>query len=371
MIHKIPFIDLKRSSVSGHEILSKISNSLENCNFSGGVEVEKFERALESKLNVKNVVSCGNGTDALQLALKALDIGKGDNVIVPNLTFWATCEAVVNMGAEPIIVDIEERTFALDPSLVEDAILKFKPKALIVVNLYGGCSTHLEDIFHLALKHGVKVIHDNAQAFGVAYDGISIFQKFSDISTLSFYPAKVLGAAGDAGAVLTSSDNLAKKIRQLANHGRKDHYSYDYFGFNSRLDSIQALYLNEKLALIDAEIQSRKQADEFYFQNIKSDFLSIYAWENRIKNNGYLNISLCNDRLIREKIESILVAEGIGFGRVYPETISSQAVCRNFPNIETGVSEKISKIIINLPLFSGITQNELQYVVSKVNGIQL
>lgn len=217
----IPFIDLKRSRVRDPKFHVDVMDAVNACNFSGGSIIENFESIIAEKLSIKHAIGCANGTDAIQIALKALDIGPGDKVIIPNLTFWATCEAVVTVGAEPVILDIELETFAIDPGLLIDFLKVNKVKALILVNLYGGASKYIQDISDICKSYGIFLIQDNAQAFGVKVKGHSIFENYADISTTSFYPAKVLGAAGDAGAIFTNCDDLALKIRKIANHGGK------------------------------------------------------------------------------------------------------------------------------------------------------
>ncbi len=367
----VPFIDLKRSSIRDQKFFDDIREAVSSCNFSGGPTIEKFERLISERLSIKHAIGCANGTDALQIALKALNIGPGDKVIVPDLTFWATCEAVVTVGAEPVILDIEMETFSIDPHLLEDYLKKTKVKALILVNLYGGASKYIAEISSMCKFYGVKLIQDNAQAYGVKYDNESIFQNYADICTTSFYPAKVLGAAGDAGAILTNCDELVLKARKIANHGRKDHYSYEYFGYNSRIDVLQAIYLIYKLQGIDLEIKSRLQTNLEYLHKINHPALKVFAFPGVISGNGYLNVILLNSEEQRISMEENLRKNGIGYGRVYPETISEQGICKKFLSISKGNAKKLSRTILNLPLFPGITEDEISYVVNSVNNCNL
>lgn len=367
----VPFIDLKRSCVRDPKFYDEIREIVSLCNFSGGPTIEKFESMISERLLIKHAVGCANGTDALQIALKALDIGPGDKVIIPDLTFWATCEAVVTVGAEPVILDIELDTFSIDPQLLENFLKKSQVKALILVNLYGGASKHINEISSMCKNYGVFLIQDNAQAYGVKFKGESIFKNYADICTTSFYPAKVLGAAGDAGAIFSNNDELALKARMIANHGRKDHYSYDYFGYNSRIDVMQASYLMYKLQVIDLEIKSRVYTNITYHNYIDNAALKIFSFPEEISGNGYLNVMLLNSKEQRISMEDCLKRNGIGYGRVYPETISEQSICKKFQVISKGNAEMISKTILNLPLFPGITDDEISHVVNSVNNCKL
>jgi dTDP-4-amino-4,6-dideoxygalactose transaminase len=367
----VPFIDLTRSAIRQPQFYEDVKKIVHNCSFSGAPIIEEFECEIAHKLSVNYAIGCANGTDALQIALRALNIGAADKVIIPNLTFWATCEAVVNVGAEPVIVDIELETFALDPNLLEVAIRESNIKAVILVNLYGGASKYIAEISRICRDNGIYLIQDNAQAYGVKYKGESIFKEFSDISTISFYPAKVLGAAGDAGALFTNSGKLAGMARKIANHGRKNHYSYEFFGYNSRIDAIQALYLVYKLRLIDTEIGLRVSAEFLYKDKIKNNIVKIFSFPEDVKVNGYLNIALLDSKEARVLMEEYLRNQKIGYGRVYPETISHQEICKDFKKILNGNAQKISDTILNLPLFAGMSNDEILHVVDSVNDFQL
>ena len=193
-----------------------------NAQFIGGAEVATLESRLQQSLHVAHAISCANGTDAIQLALRAVGVGAGDTVLVPNVTFWATFEAVVNVGAHPVTVDADIRDGGVCFESFERALREIRPKAALVAHLYGWGSARLNDLRALCRQHGVPLIEDGAQAYGVTYQGAPIFQG-ADISTTSFYPAKVLGAAGDGGAVFTDNAELADKVRRLGNHGRTAH----------------------------------------------------------------------------------------------------------------------------------------------------
>lgn len=266
----IPFIDLKRTELGFHQtLMDKFHSVTLGAQFIGGSEVVTLENRLKAELQVEHAVTCANGTDAIQLALRAVGVGMGDMVLVPNVTFWATFEAVVNVGAKPVTVDADISDGGVNFDAFAEAIQKIKPKAALVAHLYGWGSDRLLELRALCRQEGVVLVEDGAQAFGVMYQDVPIF-KGAHISTTSFYPAKVLGAAGDGGAVFTDDAELADTVRRLGNHGRTAHYGYGDVGWNSRLDSLQAAFLNLSLDYIHARIASRLEAVTFYLDHLPS-----------------------------------------------------------------------------------------------------
>jgi UDP-2-acetamido-2-deoxy-ribo-hexuluronate aminotransferase len=364
----IPFIDLKRNNNLDRFFFQNIKKFFNKKIFSGGEIIDKLESKLAKKLDTKYCVSCANGTDALQIALRSLKIGKGDKVLVSNNTFWATLEAVINVGADPIICDIELKTFGYDLTLVKKILKKYKIKAIISANLYGGCSENLPQIDALCKKKNIFHIQDNAQAFGVKLQNKSIFN-YGIISTVSFYPAKVLGASGDAGAIFTNNKKIYEIAKKVRNHGRKTHYSYDYYGFNSRTDCIHALYILHRLNFIDKEIKDRVQKNLIYKNNLINKNLNFHSWDNKIKFNGYLNMIICKEKAIRFKLEKKLIKNKIGYGRVYPETLCSQKINYKIKKELNGNSQYLCDRIINLPLFPGIKKKEILKVIEIINEI--
>lgn len=337
--------------------------------FVGGSEVADLELRLQSYLGVAHAVTCANGTDALQLALRAADVGAGDVVLVPNLTFWATFEAVVNVGARPATVDADLRDGGVCLEAFEQALREAKPKAALVAHLYGWGSAHLIELRALCRRYGVILVEDSAQAFGVRFDGQSVF-KDAHISTTSFYPAKVLGAAGDGGAVFSNDKALADKVRRLGNHGRTAHYGYGEVGWNSRLDALQAAFLNLSMDHIEARIASRLDAVRFYQAHLPSTGIQSMNAPSGYSENGYCNVCLVPDLEQKARLEASLKAEGIGFGNIYPSVMSGQPGAAPYFAGHFGgqAAERLCASVLNLPLFPYMTEAELRHVVDVVTA---
>jgi dTDP-4-amino-4,6-dideoxygalactose transaminase len=365
---KIPFIDISRyESGFQQEWLEKICTMSASSQFIGGVEVSTFEENLKSSLGVRYAVSCANGTDAIQLGLRALGVEAGDVVLVPNATFWATFEAVVNVGGVPVTIDIDLKDGGIDLQAFEDAVKAEKPKAAVVAHLYGWGTRHILELRSLCIKHGVMLIEDGAQCFGVIHQGESLF-KGALISTTSFYPAKVLGAAGDAGAVFTDDAGLAESVRRLGNHGRTAHYGYGNVGWNSRLDSLQAAFLNLSMKHIGARIQSRRESAEEYRIRLSAVGLTPMRPPIGYVENGYCNVCLLPDLIQKDQLEAILKSRNIGFGNIYPGAMSVQEGAKKYLKGHYGGrnAEELSKSVLNLPLFAYMKKEEIDYVVESV-----
>lgn len=332
--------------------------------FIGGAEVSKLEARLQTELQVAHAVTCANGTDAIQLALRAVGVGQGDLVLVPNVTFWATFEAVVNVGARPVTVDADLSDGGVSFSAFAQAIRECQPKAALVAHLYGWGSARLQELRDLCRDEGVVLVEDGAQAFGVRFLGASIY-KGAHISTTSFYPAKVLGAAGDGGAVFTNDPELADKVRRLGNHGRTAHYGYGDVGWNSRLDSLQAAFLNLSLDHIEARIASRREAVAFYQKHLPATGIELMSAPAGYEENGYCNVCLVPDVDLKARLEASLKAEGVGFGNIYPSVMSSQSGAGTYLAGHFGgqVGEQLCSSVLNLPLFPYMTESELRRVV--------
>ncbi len=367
----IPFIDLKRIEPDFMDRWLPIVNDISrNFSFIGGKHVESLEKNLTDWTQTTYAVSCANGTDAIQLALRAAGVQKNDAVLLPDATFWATFEAVVNVGANPYTVAVDVNDGCLDFHAFEKAIEEVKPKAAIVVHLYGWGPARLADIRHLCKTKGVILIEDGAQSFGTTYQGQSIYKE-AQISTTSFYPAKVLGAAGDGGAVFTNDSELAAVVRQLSNHGRTSHYGHGLVGWNSRMDSIQAAYVNLSLEYFDARLKSRQQSALRYRELLKQpNLLNICPGSEYIEN-GYCNVNLAVSNAIRTEIEAQLKLGGIGFGNIYPMAVSDQPGA--VPFLGKHIGEKsatdMAERVLNLPLFPYMTEQELLEITSLINKI--
>ena len=366
----IPFIDLKRTEEGFHEeLIKKIHFMTLGAQFIAGAEVAILEERLKAKLQVSHAITCANGTDALQLALRAVGVGIGDSVLVPNVTFWATFEAVVNVGAKPVTVDADIRDGGVSFAAFEQAMRETRPKAALVAHLYGWGSAHLRELRQLCNEQGVVLVEDGAQAFGVLYGGESIF-KGAHISTTSFYPAKVLGAAGDGGAVFTDDAELADTVRRLGNHGRTAHYGGDV-GWNSRLDSLQAAFLNLSLDHIDARIASRRKSANFYRNNLLATNIHVMRAPEDYQENGYCNVCLVPNVATKLLLEARLKLEGIGFGNIYPSVMSRQSGAAAYLKSHFGgeVGEQLCGSVLNLPLFPYMLDTELQRVIEVVGEV--
>ena len=351
----VPFIDLKRFE----------DDFLDRWN-----EVEMLEEILARWTENKFAVTCGNGTDAIQIALRAVDVRKNDLVLVPNMTFWATFEAIINVGATPVTVDSSINDGGVDFDAFVEAVEKLKPKAAIIAHLYGWGTKYLKKIRDYCKENNVLLVEDGAQCFGTQYDGNSIY-KGALISTTSFYPAKVLGAAGDGGAVFSNDSTLAKRARQLSNHGRTSHYGHGLVGWNSRLDSLQAAYLAIAIDYLPARIESRREAIRFYQEKLSDTFVhQMLAPFNYIEN-GYCNVGLIENPDLKSSVEAVLRSYDIGFGNIYPGAMSDQECSSQFMHSHFGGAEaqKICKSVINLPVFPYITNNELDTVVNVIKQV--
>jgi len=361
----IPFIDLKRFEPGFHSaLMAKLQEMTLNAQFIGGAEVSTLEARLAEKVEVSHAVTCANGTDALQLALRAVGVGEGDLVLVPEMTFWATFEAVINVGAKPITVDSCMADGGVDFAAFEEAVRTVQPKAALIAHLYGWGSAQLSGIRALCKQHGVVLVEDGAQAFGVKFEGSSIY-RHAEISTTSFYPAKVLGAAGDGGAVFTNNKELADKVRSLSNHGRTAHYGFGDVGWNSRLDSIQAAFLNLSLDHIDQRIASRQSAARFYREQLEGCGLPVMQLPKGYEENGYCNVCIAPDQATKALLENKLKEAGIGFGNIYPSVMSSQPGAQKYLTRHFGgeMGKLLCSSVLNLPLFPYISESELNTVV--------
>jgi UDP-2-acetamido-2-deoxy-ribo-hexuluronate aminotransferase len=367
----VPFIDLKRFEPgfleSWYSTVHEISTDAQ---FIGGHQVENLEYKLEKFCNVKKAISCANGTDAIQLALRAIGVGPDDEVVVPDLTFWATLEAVVNVGASPITVDISLTDGGIDFEDFKKVIKIRKPKAAVIAHLYGWGTGYLDEIRQFCDQYGVKLVEDGAQCFGVNWKDKPIFSN-ALIATTSFYPSKVFGAAGDAGAVFTNDKKLAAKVRCLSNHGRSSHYGYQDVGWNSRMDSLQAAFLNLSYDHLHSRIRSRRFSSNYYRKHIVSSDAPFMIVPEGYEENGYCNVIVVDDQNLKSDLEIALKNAKIGFGNIYPSTLSEQVCISKYSRYHFGGgnASKLSNSVVNLPLFPYMTDAELNEVVLVVNSI--
>ena len=364
----VPFIDISRVEPGFQERwVATVADMSAKAQFVGGAAVARLEARLSEHTGLAHTVGCANGTDAIQLALRAIGVGPGDVVVIPDMTFWATFEAVVNVGAVPVTVDVSLADGGVDLAAFEKAIVDARPKAAVVAHLYGWGTGRLDELRGLCRKHGVRLVEDGAQCFGVTWNGQSIYAG-AEIATTSFYPAKVLGAAGDAGAVFTGDEALAARVRMLANHGRTTHYGYGAVGWNSRLDALQAAFLDLSLDHVAARIASRRASAAFYRQALGAIGFAPMEVPAGYEENGYCNVILVADLERKARLEQLLKSRAIGFGNIYPGAMSAQPGAEGHLKRHYGGNgaAQIAAQVINLPLFAYMTQAELDEVVDAV-----
>lgn len=360
----VPFIDLKRFEEGFADAFTeKVRTLTANTSFVGGAEVQKLEETLCIENNVGHAIACANGTDALQLALRAVGVGPGDTVLLPDMTFWATFEAVVNVGGRPVTVDVNAADLQMDFDLFVQAVEKHKPKAAMIVHLYGWASARLKEFRAFCAEKNIPLVEDGAQCYGVRVDDASVYAG-ALASTISFYPAKTFGAAGDGGAVLTDDDEIAARLRSLGNHGREQHYAHGSVGWNSRMDSFQAAFLNLSHPHLAKRLDSRREMARRYEKDLPALGWQCLKPPANIIENGYLNVTL-HDPAKRPALEAHLKAKGIGFGMVYPGAVQDQKGAQGWIAGSVGgdVARRVSTSVINLPLFPYMTEPEYQEVL--------
>ena len=368
---KVPFIDILRYENNFLETVSaKAAELLKNGHFVGGPVVGQFENAIKDYTKTAYALGCANGTDAIQLALRAAGVEKNDKVLLPDMTFWATFEAIVNVGAVPYTIDVSRETLHLTLASVKEGVEKFNPKAILMVHLYGWACPETLEIREYCKSKNVILVEDCAQAIGVKIKGESLLTNAS-VSTTSFYPAKVLGASGDAGGVFTTDEKVATATKILLNHGRTGHYDHGMIGWNSRLGAYEAMFMVESLKHLDARLDSRRHVVEEYRKKIKNPALNMMSPSKDVWENGYLSVALMTPESRPAFIE-YLKANDIGYGTVYPGAMSVQpgAAAHIGGKISHGHAEWISKSVINLPCFAYMKQEEIDYVIEKVNAFK-
>jgi UDP-2-acetamido-2-deoxy-ribo-hexuluronate aminotransferase len=361
---KIDFANLQyQYQLYKKEIDAAIQSVLDKSNYIMGDEVNLLERQLECFTSAKHVITCSNGTDALTLAMKALDIGIGDEVITTPFTFIATAETIAMLGAIPVFVDVEPDTFNIDTTKIASAITS-RTKAIMPVSLYGQPSNMLE-INNIAKSHGLKVIIDGAQCFGSTYHGEST-AKFADIYTTSFFPAKPLGCYGDGGAIFTDNDTYAEKIRMLRVHGQNERYHHKYIGMTGRLDTIQAAVLLAKLPHHKEEILARDNVAQLYSKGLKNIVKTPVVRSDRKSAWAQYTIRVNN----RSEFQEHLLSKNIPTSIHYPKPLHLQE-CFHYLNLSSGmfpISEMLSKEVISLPMNPFLKTEEIDYIVDAVTS---
>ncbi|MEL6835797.1 MAG: DegT/DnrJ/EryC1/StrS family aminotransferase [Bacteroidota bacterium] len=341
--------------------------------FINGPAVKKFQADLETYLGVKHVIPCANGTDALQIAMMALGLEPGDEVIVPAFTYVATAEVIALLRLTPVMVDVDPHTFNITAELIEPAITK-KTKAIVPVNLFGQ-SCDMAPILDLAQKHNLYVVEDNAQAIGARYtfpDGtVKAAGALGNIGCTSFYPSKNLGAYGDGGAIYTDSDELAAQIRMVANHGQNRRYYHDEVGVNSRLDSIQAAILGIKLQHLDTYNGTRRAAADHYDQAFANVDVLVTPVRQANSTHVFHQYTLRVTDGRRDELQAYLKEEGIPSMIYYPVPLYEQKAYQGTAanNIAfLPVTDQLCKEVISLPMHSELDEDTLAYISEKVKA---
>ncbi|MGE0173524.1 MAG: DegT/DnrJ/EryC1/StrS family aminotransferase [Oligoflexales bacterium] len=357
----IPFIDLGRSIAPlENEILLDWRRCLRATEFVGGKTVIELEKRLAQKLGANNVIGCSNGTDAIMVGLQALGIEPGMKVAMPNMTFWATVEAVKLLGAEPVLIDFDPDDLQMCFDEFKKAYDQFRFEGAILVHLFGWASERLHEFRAFCKENNIRLLEDSAQAFGVEENNKSILAD-AEVATISFYPAKVLGACGDAGAVVCADSKVAEKVRTLCNHGRAGHYTHDYLGWNARLGGLQASFLLSMLSRVDEFIASRKAAMAYYSERFMNrDDIVCYQGPARFSGNGYLNVFF-SKKAYGDQIVAFMQKNNVGAARTYPQTMDEQPPAKNSPRVsDLKKSKEFSRRVVNLPQFAGITMRECE-----------
>lgn len=331
-----------------------------------GTEDEAFEKAFAEYCGAEHCVGVGNGLDALTLALRALGVGAGDEVIVPSNTYIATALAVTYVGAKPVFAEPDIRSFNIDPALIEAAITP-KTKAIMPVHLYGQACV-MDPIMEIARRHGLYVVEDCAQAHGATYKGRKV-GTFGDAAGFSFYPGKNLGALGDAGAVVTNDRVLADKVRALGNYGSDYKYHHIYLGGNSRLDELQAAFLSAKLPHLDRMNAERGRIAGMYMEGIRTQKVAVPWVAEDCAPVWHIFAVRCAER---DALEKHLKEKGIATNKHYPIPIHMQECYRDLgiPRGALPVAEEISRTELSIPLYYGMTDEEVRYVIDAINEFQ-
>jgi UDP-2-acetamido-2-deoxy-ribo-hexuluronate aminotransferase len=371
----IQMVDLKQQYHKiKNEVDTAVLNVLESSAFIQGKPVQDFAASLSAYLNVKHTIPCANGTDALQIAMMALGLQPGDEVITPSFTYIATTEVIALLRLKPVFVEVDRKTFCMDPVLLEKAITP-KTKAIVPVHLYGHAAP-MEEIMAIARKHNLFVIEDNAQAIGADY--ISNGQKrktgtIGTIGTTSFFPSKNLGGYGDGGAIFTNDDDLAGKMKMIANHGQSKRYYHDLVGCNSRLDTIQAAVLNIKLKYLDAYIAERTKVADHYDRAFAGHAMITTPYRAPYSTHAFHQYTLLvegkkDPAAFRNGLKDFLEQHSIPSMIYYPVPGHRQKMFDylNAASVNLPLTDWLTERVISLPVHTEMDAEQLNFISSKV-----
>jgi UDP-2-acetamido-2-deoxy-ribo-hexuluronate aminotransferase len=353
-----------------NEVDQAIKEVIDSSAFINGKIVQDFALNLARYLDSKYLIPCANGTDALQIAMMGLDLKPGDEVITPSFTYIATTEVIALLKLTPVFVEVDPRTFCIDPVAIRKAVTP-KTKAIVPVHLYGQ-SAPMEEIMDIAREFNLYVIEDNAQAIGCDYIFNNGIKKktgtIGTIGTTSFYPSKNLGAYGDGGALYTNDGELAATLKMIANHGQSKKYYHDMVGCNSRLDSVQAAILNEKLKHLDEYIEARRRAAGFYdnvfadCQKIKTPFRASYS------NHVFHQYTIVLEGVNRDELHKFLTEQKVPSMIYYPVPAHQQKMFAQYNTsvLDMPVTDWLTQRVISLPMHTELDEEQLNYITSKV-----
>lgn len=367
----IQMVDLKQQYAKiKKEVDTAIHEVLDSAGFINGKPVTDFAQNLAQYLSIKHVIPCANGTDALQIAMMALDLQPGDEVITPSFTYIATTEVVALLRLKPVFAEVDPKTFCLDPADLEKKITP-KTKAIVPVHLYGHAAP-MDEIMKIAEKHKLFVIEDNAQAIGGLYTSAKLGKKktgtFGTIGATSFFPSKNLGCYGDGGAIFTDDDALASKLKMIANHGQSKRYYHELVGCNSRLDSLQAAVLNVKLKELDHYIEARRKAADYYDKAFANHPKITTPYRAPYSHHVFHQYTLLLEGVNRNGLNEFLASKNIPSMIYYPVPSHKQKMFAAFgsasQNLE--VTDWLTERVISLPIHTELDEEQLKYITSSV-----
>ncbi|MEY4628859.1 MAG: hypothetical protein RLZZ595_1185 [Bacteroidota bacterium] len=370
----IQMVDLKRQYLKiKPEVDAAISNVLDTTSFINGKAVGDFADHLAKYLHADHVVPCANGTDALQIAMMALGLEPGDEVITPSFTYIATTEVIALLRLKPVFVDVDPKTFCIDVSKIREAITP-KTKAIVPVHLYGQ-SCDMEAIMQIANEYNLFVVEDNAQAIGATIqfaDGkVHKTGTIGHIGCTSFFPSKNLGCYGDGGAIITNNTMLADRIKMIANHGQSKRYYHDVVGCNSRLDTVQAAVLDIKLRHLDQYNAARKAVADFYNQSFKDNPKITTPVTSPGNTHVFHQYTLILEGVDRNGLQEKLAAEGVPAMIYYPVPAHRQQMFSflNLPEVDLPITDWLTHRVISLPIHTEMDQEQLDHIVYHVNNL--
>lgn len=367
----IQMVDLKKQYKKiKTEVDQAVLDVLESSAFINGKPVQQFAENLASYLGVKHVIPCANGTDALQISMMALGLQPGDEVITPSFTYIATTEVVALLRLKPVFVDVDPETFCMDPKALEAAITP-KTKLIVPVHLYGHAAP-MAEILEIARKHNLYILEDNAQAIGSDYyfpDGRKVKTgSIGNIGCTSFFPSKNLGCYGDGGAICTNDDDLASKMRMIANHGQSKRYYHDMVGCNSRLDTIQAAVLNIKLAHLDEYIAARIEAADYYDKGLAGNAKITTPYRADFCKHVFHQYTLKLEGTDRDGLVDYLASFNIPSMIYYPVPAHRQQMFAAFggASYQLPATDALTTRVISLPIHTELDKEQQDFIISKV-----